>query len=285
LLFINYKGDVVHKSLGYKAPKQLLTEGKRANSPTINQETLALSVNDGSASPVDMLNFAYNQREAGKDFQETITKYFASQEDRALLETRNWEAIQTFTDDANSREFQYVIAKQKKFKKQYGEPAVDALLYTVLDRQLRDGIANAETESVQQALSKATTLKDGGVIHARLKILRAELTENWDDYAFKVINYFDKHTITDPEVLDHAARNFSLHLTDPVQLKMALNWARQSTALDNQAYNNETYARLFYRLGQQTQALRYANKALQIRMLNEEDTEELRQLIEEIQNM
>jgi tetratricopeptide (TPR) repeat protein len=54
--------------------------------------------------------------------------------------------------------------------------------------------------------------------------------------------------------------------------------------MENEAYNNETQAKIYMKLGRFTEALRSANKALQLAQLKNENTRRLETLIEQIQD-
>ena len=90
--------------------------------------------------------------------------------------------------------------------------------------------------------------------------------------------------VNDAKELDQVINNFVLHVDNREQLEGTRKWARQSIALRNEAYNNATYARLLLKLGDYQQALRQANKAVQLSIqAGEEDSEKYEQIIAEIQ--
>ncbi|TAE48907.1 MAG: thioredoxin [Bacteroidetes bacterium] len=284
LLFINYKGEVVHKAMGYMAGDQLIQEARKSLDPSKNAANLELEVASGEAEPGDVLRHAMNLRKEGKEYTSVIAQYFSTQADKDLYSAQNWEAIRTFTSDPASREFMYLLEKQKAFIKAYGEVPVTTKIQEVLKNRVLLAALGNKPEEYHQALRLATQyMDDEGQMANRLKMTYAEATRNWDDYALKALLHFRTYTITDARELDHAASLFAEHISDTERLEAALNWIRQSVALENAAYNNATFARLLHKLGRKPDALRQAYVARRITELEGKDTAEIDRLIAEIQ--
>ncbi|MEM7367839.1 MAG: thioredoxin fold domain-containing protein [Bacteroidota bacterium] len=285
LLFINHLGEVVHKSLGYKTPEQLINEGRQALDPKKNQVLVEMEYESGEADPATIYDYAMQLHAQEKDFRKPAEQYFATiVKDKELLEARNWKAIQAFTSDINSREYQYVLSKQKKFMKRYGIQAVADKLYDVLKQTTIQSVITQNPTGYQEAVTLANSyIKDKGQTANRLRMVHAEANREWGVYAQKALYHFETYIIIQPKALDHSARLFAKHIDEPAKLEKAIEWARQSIAIENEAYNNETHALLLNKLGRHHDALKFANKALRIAILNDEQTDSLQQLVDELQ--
>lgn len=285
LLFINHLGEVVHKSLGYKTPDQLINEGRQALDPKKNQALVELEYNSGDADPATVYDYAMQLHAQEKDFRKPAEQYFSTiVKDKELLQERNWKAIQAFTSDINSREYQYLLSKQKKFMKRYGVQPVADKLYDVLKKTTIKSVISQNPASYQEAVKLAnTSIKDKGQTANRLRMVHAEASREWGVYAQKAIYHFDTYIIIQPKALDHSAKLFAKHIDEPAKLEKALEWSRQSIAIENESYNNETHALLLKKLGRYQEALKSANKALRIAILNEEKTDSLQKLVDALQ--
>lgn len=283
LLYINHKGEVIHKALGYKAPNDFINESRKALDPGKNAALLALEYENGTNDPEVLFNYAMMLKAQKKDFREAAEKYFATQEEKMLFEEQNWEAIEAFTTDMNSREFQLLINKQKKFMKKFGIQPVADKLYSVLKQGTIESAISGNSEKYNAAVQLAMDeIRDAGQTANRLKMTYAEATKQWDEYAAKTLYHFENYLIIHPKELDHAARNFYKHVDDPAKLEKAEEWARQSVAIENEFYNNDTYARVLYKLGKLDEAHRQANKALRLGMVKRENTADIEALVKEI---
>jgi len=261
LLFVNYKGEQVHRAEGYKSPRELLAQGKAALDPAKNKTTLELRYEAGTNDPATLFDYAMTLYQMGEPYEEVAQKYFATQPDKALTSGTNWEAIRAFTHKIDSREFQCLLAKQKKFAKLYGKEAVQNKIIEVVELNTEQAAAIPDPGLYQKAMKIALEeIDDDGFTASRLRMKYAALTQNWQEYAHKASILFDTYSITDPKVLNEAAWNFYLHVDDPALLQKALSWARQSTAIDNAYYNHRTFTYLLYKTENYEEALKLAYK-------------------------
>lgn len=68
----------------------------------------------------------------------------------------------------------------------------------------------------------------------------------------------------DAELINNAAWFFYELVDDRALLEMALSWAERSIDIDPNYYNHDTFAMLQYKLGNKDEAIRYAEKAIEI---------------------
>lgn len=283
LLFLNYKGEVVHRVLGYQSPAQLLAEGRRAADPSRNQANLELEMRAGEASPEEMRAYALNLAREQKPFAEAAAAYFETQAEGELLEAHNWEAIRLLSQRSDSREFRFLLEKQKAFVKRYGEAAVMGKIREVLRQEALAAALGQRPEAYQQLLALANeSVKDQGETANRLKMTYAEASRDWDDYILKARTHFSTYAVTDAAELRHAAQLFALHASRPEDLEAALAWARQAVALRSTPESRATLARLLHRNGKKEEALREAYTARRLAELEDADLAPYERLIEEL---
>jgi thiol-disulfide isomerase/thioredoxin len=284
LLFIDHTGKVIHRAVGYQAPTGLLREAQQATKPDRNENLLQLQVEGGTQNPEVLYQYAMLLREQQKDYSEVAARYFATQREKDLDEEQNWKAIEALTSDLESREFAYLVKKQKRFMRRYGVQSVADKIYGVLKRNvIKAGLTN-DRDLLEKALQIARQeIKDDGQVASRLRMVYAEAAKDWKDYAFKTIYHFDNFVITSALELDNAARNFLRHIDNPDQLARAAEWCRQATALDNSYRTNATYALVLAKLGREAEAKRQAYQALPLLPAAEaEKGEEIRNLLREL---
>ncbi len=284
LYYINYKGEIVHKHVGYLPPDKFLSAGQVAMRPENNEANLDLSYKDNALDGDELYTYAVKMKTEGKDYREAANKYFASRTDKELCSKAGWEAINTLSSDVKAREFQLLLKKRKKFMKKYAGPAaVEAKIADVFKKNVVKAAVSGNDAAYSELVTMAQEkVKDKGKMAARIKMTYAETKKNWDLYARSTIDFFDQYNLTDAYALNNIAHNFFLHVDNREYLKRALAWARQSVALENHYYNNDTYASLLYKVGNYQEAMRIANKAISIAQLNEESYEGTETLLEQI---
>lgn len=289
LFFINTKGNVLHKVVGYQKPEQLLDNGKIAIDPKNNFAALKSEYEAGTQDPDLLFNYAerlYEQKEED-GCAAAAKKYFATQTEADFVSDRNWKAIKLFVNDLDSREFQLLLKLKKAFSKKYGDKAVEERISAICYANALYGLDNQDDAVFAKAIECARkNLSDNGMSADKFEIKAAEVKQNWKLYAEKCVLYTTKFTITDAEELNQMSWTFFKNIDDTPLLIKALGWAKQSIAISNMYYNNDTYASLCFKLGKYDDATRYANKAIRLAQnenLEYAETEKLLELIQEKQ--
>ena len=283
LLYIDYRGEVVHQALGYRDPRQLIAAGKEALDPKNSMTTLRLKFESGSTDPDVLLSYGMKQHESGQDYREAATRYFATQSEKALLSDKNWQAITVFTQDLDSREFQYMLKQRKKYGKRYGADRVENKIAAVCRQHTIAAVMTRNDAKYKQALEVAGKyIADKGKTASRLEITYFGAKKDWAQYARKSVEHYSTYPVAPANELNTAAWNFYLHVDDPAQLEKAAEWARQSVALENAYYNNDTYASVLYKLGRYDEALKIANKAIGLARVSGQDAADTEKLVQKI---
>lgn len=282
LFFINYKGEVVHKVVGYRAPDRFLQEAEVALRPENLEAYGDMKYKAGDLEGEKLLAYAVKLKSDGKDYQQAAREYFDSRSKKQLLSESGWEAIQQLTYDVNSPEFQLLLKKRKKYIKQVGQGQVEAKIADVFKKNaLKAGIKGDEA-AYRKLVDMAAKAKDKGKTASRIKITYAEAQKNWDLYARSVVEFFEQFSSTQVDELVHISEMFLKHVNNKEQLETALKLSRQATSLNNSYKNNDLYARLLFKTGKYREAYQLANKAISIAQEKGEDFEMTQELLDEI---
>lgn len=284
MLFLNPKGEEVHRILGFRPAEAFLQEGLKAIDPTGNMALMKSEIESGKAKPETILNYALKQAESGMDYEDIAKKYFATQTDADLLSEKNWNAMNQLTDDIRSREFQFLINKKVEFVKKYTILKVDEKIMKTCMRAAKTAERFEDVDTYSLAVEIARkAMADNGKTADMLEIAHFSAKEDWISYAEKVSALMKKNKITDAVILNDYAWAFYQHIDDKARLQEAVKWAKQSMAIENLYYNNDTMAALLFKLGQFAEAKKYANKAIHIAQQNSEDYESTQKLLEQIE--
>ncbi len=267
LLFLNHRGEVVHKILGYRAPAELIREARVALRPSSSLAPLILAYQDGTTNPdtLRMLAMAWHDMEDRRAFEAADRFFQTIDKEKELLQEDNWQAIEALTYDINSKEYQYLLKKQNKFIRKYGYQPVLDKIYSLLKKAAISSALTRNDVAYKKALDIADSeLKDDGRTVIRLQMTYSEASKDWPAYAARATEYFDRFIITQPKELSNAARFVYLHINNQDLLEEALGWIRQSIAVENAGYNNLIQAQLLAKLGRNDEALRQAYRSRSI---------------------
>lgn len=283
IFYLNYKGEVVHKAVGYKAPTQLLQESKKATGPGKDAANMELAYKDGDLEGKDLLTYAMKLKADEKPYDKAAQKYFSSISTKEMHSSNGWKAIQELSTNIYSPEMQYLIKKKKKFKKMYGLE-VDEKIDEVFRINALKSAYEKDEAAFTKLLDETDKLKDKGRMANRIKLTFAEANRDWNAYAQAAVNFYNNYPTTNKEDLKRLVNTFVKEVDSKSLLASASDWGRQLTALENTYENNALYARLLLKAGQKREAYTAANKAIVIAQDKEEDYEEMQELVDNLRS-
>ncbi|MFZ1497706.1 MAG: thioredoxin fold domain-containing protein, partial [Saprospiraceae bacterium] len=258
LLFINpTDGAIVHQAVGYHDGEQFLQLANDALDPSKQIGVLNMRYDRGDRNPEFLFGYAYAAREAMTGTHGKIAdEYLKTQKDWAS--ERNSKFLFDMATDANSPMFQYILDNRERFETLYSKDMVNQKIETLLYNKLDD--PNASLDEIQAVLKKTNpenaerTFNNYKMVYYRNRGDRA-------NYAKSAVSYFKAYSDS-AEELNEAAWTFYEVIEDKSMLKKAVKWAKKSIKLDNQYFNNDTLAALYYKLGKKSKALAAAETAI-----------------------
>ncbi|MFK7970257.1 MAG: thioredoxin family protein [Bacteroidia bacterium] len=283
IFYIDFTGAEIHKAVGYRAPNQLLAEGKKALNSDKNEATKELSFKDGALKGQELYKYAAKLKADDKPFEKAASEYFATLSTKELQTKAGWEAIQELGSDVYSREVQLLIKKRKKFKKKYGA-GVDAKIDEIFRSTALKMAYQKDQKAFDKLVEESGKLKDKGRMANRMKLSYAEANGDWEGYAEAAVNFYSEYPTTNKDDLKRLLENFVDKVDGPGLLASAGDWGRQLTALENTYNNNALYARLLQKAGKMREAYTVANKAISIAQDSEEDYEEMQELADSLRS-
>lgn len=269
LLFINQAGEMVHKRVG--APQKIqdyLDMGNIALTPGEGFNSYVKKFQEGERDTKFMMKYLDRLQGAYMPINEPLKQYFASQKEADLLSRANWEMIQQFVSDMDSREFSFLLKHQKEYIKLYTKDSVDSKISNVFLQALNN-VARSRTFTDASYLQLNQKIRETGYADAEKIIFSGELSlyqmksdvQKFIELAYKGLDtYYSKDYV----MLNRMAWNFFQITTDPKYLKKASEWAKKSISLKSTAENNDTCANLMFLLGDKAEALKYEKTALEL---------------------
>lgn len=281
-LFVDGNGKIVHRSIGYHNPDQLLELGSAASNPMQQMASLDELYAKGDRSPDFLHKYALAKGEEMNGSHRPIAEeYLATQSNWKT--DKNLEFIYKLTDDATSKMFDFLAQNKAVFIEKYGERAVAGKIQGLVQAALysKDGdvLANAAkifpTVYPERAEEMISSFK---MIH----YLGAGDGEN---YAKAAIQHYKDFKPTAWDELNDTAWNFYEIVEQKKYLKKGVKFAKQSIKMSNQYFNNDTLAALYYKLGKKGKAMAAANRAIYLAKEEGENPQETLNLLEKIKQM
>lgn len=274
-IFLNANGELIHKTVGQAEVKDFLQYGKDAVSPTENLIALQNRYKNGERNSDFLYTFskasllAYDLK-----FIQYSNEYFKSLPADFLITENTWNAVKLFMPDINSFMFNYVLKNKAKYAQFFGE------------QNISEYIDEAELQSLQQAVhskdslmlekSKKLIIETGSFDAQKLMAMSELKYYRKNKNSTKFLNlakvYAEKYFMTDALSLNEVTSDF-YRLTDSKEnLALAEKWAKHCCDLEDDYYNNDLYANILSKEGKTEDAIKAAQKAIDIGIKNGDDT-------------
>jgi len=262
LLFVDGDGVVVHRALGYHDVAQFIALGTTANDPAKNQRSLDQRYAKGDRDPVFIASYLAAKADASDPgISQIAADYLKTQKDWATA--ANMEIILHYANDPKSEPFAYFMKNRPAFTTSFGEEAVAGKSQIAL-RQYLEANPEATLSETQAAIRQIMGGEQGEKLANYYPVLFYHNTGAFDEYAQAAVAYFDKYPPTTWNELNEMAWSFHENVSDPKMLEVAAGWAKKSVEMEANYYNTDTLAALYAKLGNNKEAIKYAEMAIDL---------------------
>lgn len=265
LLFINQKGELVHRGAGYKNVNEFIAFGKEAQSDNesfvnrkkllinagLNEKNIHTYINlmDGACLPAD----------------QEINAYLKTVKDADLLNYTNWSLIKNHVNTYNSREINYVINNYGTFSQKFGDDTLSQKLREVsinyfkkhlTGKTFNEAVFNSDKTKFEQL---NWPKKDELLFFVNYEIYKRH---NLPAY-FNLINTnYTKYYNNNAQELNSMAWTIYEKDNENKYGSLAVNMAKRACELEQSYAYLDTYAAVLFKQGKYTEAKTQAEKAI-----------------------
>lgn len=264
-LFVNANEEVVHVALGSMAAPEFISVGEAAINPEKQYGRLRHLYEEGNRDSDFLKRFTEAAYQAGdRIYTEVAALFLEGQE--------NWKDNEVmafiytyFPMDTESAVFAFITENLNDFYKLYEEELIDRKVKSAFFRSRIDETAFDEIEN---KLVKIFGKEKGEKFFAEYKMsyYSRNIEENLDEYIEATKGFFRKYLreVEDWGMLNREAWNYYQLVEGKKNIKEAIRWALRSIELDNNYFNNDTLAHLYFKFGNIDAAKTYAINAIDI---------------------
>lgn len=284
-LFIDGSGKVMHRVVGYFEPDALLEVGNIALDPANRLAGLEARFDAGERDPQFVTELlAVFENAMHPRAEEVVNIYLTAQSDWSTPE--NMDMIVNNLKSTNSKLFDYVVKNHNEFEDTYGKYQMIGLLQGVILNEAFVGATEMPSlEELRAAFFAKAPSPLADKLYLMTKMSFYRMQQDMENYAGATIEYYQQFPSNDSQELNEQAWSFFVSVENKAYLKEALKWAQKSVELDSQYANNDTLASLYFKLGDKKNAMKTAEKAIELAKASGEDYNETEQLLERIKNM
>jgi len=284
LLFINGDGELVHKGLGYHEKSEFLGLGEAASDPSSQLVSLENKYAEGDRDPQLLKNLTKAAQNAGNNnFSQYAQDFLETQEDWSTKD--NMKFIISYVTDVSSKSYQYILENRTAFIREYGKANVDLQIGRAINNEIYKGEGSSLSLDKIDALYKEGLPDKAGSMSSQFRIKYYERAGDGAKYAEATNDYFTNYPPTNWQEYNAIAWTYFENYDDKVLLNRALEWGKQSIAIESNYYNNDTVAALYYKLGKKREGIKAAKAAIKIAKSNNESADETINLLKKIKNL
>ncbi|MGF1533534.1 MAG: thioredoxin family protein [Bernardetiaceae bacterium] len=279
-LFFDPNGNLVHRTVGGRAPEDFLQVGAAALSPDTQSETLRMRYQKGDRDPNFLYNYVLMLNSTMEYSDDALAAYLDTQKEEDLTNARNWKLIREAGQGIHLDIFDFVVKNQKKYADAFGEAEVMDYLMGAFKMELSQAVRSQNEERLQAVQKRVSQAVPEPI---------AKSFSTYADFLFRsrdpiaafpyAVAYFDAYA-NDPDELNSIAWFYYQNSQDAQILEKSLSWAQKSIKITPKFANTDTAAHLLYALGKYDEAIQTAEQAIALGKADGEDISSTQALIE-----
>ena len=284
LMYIDAKGEMVHKVKGAQKVEGFIKLGKFALGKVDNSKDFAEAYEKGDRSPDLVYNYVKALNKAGKPSLNIANEYVRSQKD--LTTKENLKFLLEAATEADSRIFDLMVenksAIEKLTSKEEVKNKIEQACLKTATKAVEFQSADLHKEAVSKMKKHYPEKADQFVVQSEMKFCLA----CGDDkkYLKACAKYAKKDAKDDPKKLNSLAETIAQNFPkDEKALKQAEKYAKQATEKGSEFTYFYTYANLLLQNGKKDKALEVANKSLAMAKGNRGNESRIKRLISMIE--
>lgn len=266
-LYFDAQGNLLHKATGSKPAEKFIKDGEQALDPTKQYFTLKKQYETTTnRSPELLYNYALAMQVAGAQPYPVIQEYLKTQKVPDLLTYKNWVFISTLINWPKDPAFDFVISHKADYYKVEKPERVDDYVVSVLLEEIFDIAGRNDSVALLKLKDK---IEEYGPINLDkhftlidyIFLMYNNGSENDEQFYQTAVRYLDTYAKDEVNELNNAAWVFFQKYDSPQRLKKAVEWVEHSIKIEKNSFSCETYANLLYKLGNKTEAYKWAEEA------------------------
>jgi thioredoxin-related protein len=280
-LFFSPKGEIVHRSVGGMPADKFLAAANDATNPDKQYYALKKQYDNGRKDADFLYNLA-NAAKAGFDDElmgTAFTAYLKTQSD--MFTEKNMKMIVDFTSKVTDPGFKLIKDNTEKFDKLLGNgTSINTIKRLVMNNVIGPVIMKEDPAKGTDFAELEKKVAEYDAANAKeftsyAKVIYYQRKENWPLFQEVVLSYMSKYgSKLNAMELNAFAWTVFENCNDMKCVEKALEWAIQSTKKDDQSFNNDTVANLYFKLGNKKKAIEIGEKALALAKAKGEDTKD-----------
>lgn len=298
LLYFSADGKtILQKVSGCKTPAEFLVlgqnlAGNRSVSQFISLDPYAARFTEvkeqyrkGIRYPTLLKEYAYLALKYNEPYNAVVNEYLVKQGNRVRTD-ENRQFIYDFAQTLDNIAIDFLVKDIYYFKQTRGSAEINSKVKAAIFNGVLSAAHQNDPNFFKHTsdLIKKASLPDRADFEFEIKSLYYQSTNDWNAYAKFTYNYLKNNKVSDPLILNEVAAKFATHVSSKSMLKAAIHWVKKSIHIENEYYNNLTYAQLLRKLGQTNKAISAAQNAIYVARVRGNDAMQAIELLDQLES-
>jgi len=269
LLFIDGDGVIIYKTSGYMSVPEFINIGKSAINPENKIENKIAKFNEGESNPEFLIDLIKNTYSTDFSFAKKVAERYFLHKKPSELTKEDAGLLLYFTKSTEDVNFKYLTDNKAEVLKFIPENVLNDFekqmkLTTVFTKAIDEKSQKIDEPFLTSELVKILGDKEGKVLSSKIRLDYYFSNKNYEDYQKAAIEYYQDTAPYDAVELNDAAWNFFLYVENKEALLQAANWCLASIKKQEDTFNTDTLARIYYKIGDNKNAKLWAKKSIAI---------------------
>lgn len=273
LMFLNGKGEVIHKTTGAKDVAKLMSFAKKAMGMDDRSGDYEVAYNEGKRDFDLVYKYVQALNKVGKPSSKVVNDYIRSKPN--ITDEQMTKFLLVAVTEADSKAFEELVKRKGTAEKLTGEESVKDAIVEACKKTVNKAIEYESEMLLTEAQNKmkASYKSDAKAFEYESKIIYYKGLGYTDRYLETVQDYCSKIIKKDAEAINDLAEDISKNLNrNKKALEVAEDLAKDASKKGKKADYYMTYAKILNQNEKKDDALKAANKALEITKDNNEPT-------------
>lgn len=280
-LFFDKEGTYVHRYEGPMQPKEFIDLCLQTLKPENQYITLRSQYLEGNRDSAFLRIFTERAidnkdslaQQAIKDFMKSVLYE---------LNKPNVELLEYSIENVHDTCFSIMLANKEVFSKYLGNEFIENQLeYWVKKEAYKNGKNGEDTVAFRKTIERYLPEKSG-LLCDEYTVNMLAVHKNWSAYLPKATQFAKEYCWNDRLRLTFIAMNMLFKYRSKSVWQEGLSYALRSIELNSYFDNNEIAARLYAKLGDKTNAIKYATKAIALSKESEVDYKDMEEFLKSL---
>lgn len=280
LLYVSADGTLLHRVSGFQSASQILEVADVALDPSRRLAALDAKYAAGERNPDFLKMYAKARLDARDGSHTEIAEAYLETQDEWLT-TANMNFIFFFTTNTRTKLFDHILEHRDRYYEMFGQREVTTRIQDLIYGAIRDTKEESSLDQVDRLYAKVYPDK-AEELSAKFRMSFYRQAGDMDKYAESAVRYIEQFN-PGFEELNDIAFTFYDEIEDKRLLKKALKWTKKSIKEEDNYYNHDTLAALYFKMNKIGKAKKAARQAIAIAKAHGMDYRQTEELLEEIE--